>query len=411
MARRVAEAVARAGGRTFFVGGYVRDRLMGLENKDIDIEVHGVSVRALEDILDGLGTRTTMGASFGVMGLSHYDLDIAMPRSEKATGRGHKDFEVFVDPFIGPEKAAMRRDFTMNALMEDVLTGEVLDFFGGRADMAAGVIRHVNDRSFVEDPLRVFRAAQFAARFGFEVAGETIALSSTMAADALAPERVMGELEKALLKAERPSVFFDQLRRMNQLCLWFAELEGLDVPAWKRTMSALDAASPLRGEAKAPLSFMLAALCADLSGEDARRLLARLTNAVEVTRYALNMNERLRALDDCLQGNACEYDWMALYDGCVAPGELILLARSSRGGSEAHWPDTERELRQFLALYTDRMSQPFLMGRDLLEAGVKPGPGMGEALAHAHRLRLEGAPKAAQLTGALACLSERNAPR
>ena len=128
MARRIAEAVAGAGGRTYYVGGCVRDRLMGLENKDIDIEVHGVTVPALEAILDGLGQRTAMGASFGIMGLRHYDLDIAMPRSEKATGRGHKDFAVFVDPFIGEEKAALRRDFTMNARMQDVLTGEVLDY-------------------------------------------------------------------------------------------------------------------------------------------------------------------------------------------------------------------------------------------------------------------------------------------
>ena len=141
MARRVAAAVAEAGGRTYYVGGYVRDLLLGRENKDIDIEVHGVTVPALEAILDALGERTTMGASFGIMGLRHYDIDIAMPRSEKATGRGHKDFEVFVDPFIGEERAAMRRDFTMNALMQDVLTGEILDFFGGRADIAAGRIR------------------------------------------------------------------------------------------------------------------------------------------------------------------------------------------------------------------------------------------------------------------------------
>ena len=198
MARRIAEAVAGAGGRTYYVGGCVRDWLMGLENKDIDIEVHGVTVPALEAILDGLGQRTAMGASFGIMGLRHYDLDIAMPRSEKATGRGHKDFEVFVDPFIGEEKAALRRDFTMNALMQDVLTGEVLDFFGGQADIAAGRIRHVNDATFAEDPLRVFRAAQFAARFNFTVAAGTTAIGGRMAVEDLASERVMGELEKAI---------------------------------------------------------------------------------------------------------------------------------------------------------------------------------------------------------------------
>ena len=106
MARRVAAAVREAGGRTFYVGGYVRDSLLGRENKDIDIEVHGVAVKTLEAILDSLGERLTKGESFGVMGLRHYELDIAMPRSETATGRGHRDFEIFVDPFLGAERYA-----------------------------------------------------------------------------------------------------------------------------------------------------------------------------------------------------------------------------------------------------------------------------------------------------------------
>lgn len=125
MARKIAACVAQKGGRTFFVGGCVRDKIAGIENKDIDIEIHGVSPETLADILDHLGKRTEMGASFGIFGLRGYDLDIAMPRKEEATGRGHKDFDIYVDPWLGTKKAAMRRDFTMNALMEDVLTGEV----------------------------------------------------------------------------------------------------------------------------------------------------------------------------------------------------------------------------------------------------------------------------------------------
>ena len=231
MAKKIASEVERAGGRAYFVGGCVRDALLGRENKDIDIEVHRVPVETLEGILDALGERISMGASFGVLGLRHYDLDIAMPRAETATGFGHKDFAVSVDPFLGEEKAASRRDFTINALMRDVLTGEILDFFDGRGDLARGLIRHVNDRSFGEDPLRVFRGAQFAARFGFEVAPETRALCVTMRVDALAGERVMGELEKALLKAAAPSVFFEELRAMRQLHVWFPELEPLiDLP-------------------------------------------------------------------------------------------------------------------------------------------------------------------------------------
>lgn len=403
MARRIAEAVARAGGRTYFVGGCVRDWLLGRENKDIDIEVHGVSVPALERILDALGERTAMGASFGVMGLRHYELDIAMPRSERATGRGHRDFEVFVDPFIGAQKAALRRDFTMNALMQDVLTGEVLDFFGGRRDMAGRRIRHVNDITFAEDPLRVFRAAQFAARFEFDVAEETVAICAGMAVDALAPERVMGEMEKALAKADCPSIFFEELRRMDQLKAWFGELAALPDAAWRRVMAALDAAAALRGEAREPADFMLAALCFAFDDAAAKRFLGRLTNEVRSTRYTLNMAESHRKAEALLaREDAGELDWMELFDGAVSPGELIALERAIHAERDGAWPEAEAGMRRRLALYLRRMEAPCAMGRDLIAAGVKPGADMGRALKYAHRLRLSGASKAEQLESALA---------
>ena len=397
MARRVANAVAGAGGRTYYVGGCVRDWLLGWENKDIDIEVHGVSVQVLEAILDSLGQRTTMGASFGIMGLRHYDLDIAMPRSEKATGRGHKDFEVFVDPFIGEERAAMRRDFTMNALMQDVLTGEILDFFGGRADIAAGRIRHVSDATFAEDPLRVFRAAQFAARFGFTVADETTAISAGMAVEALASERVMGELEKALVKAARPSVFFREMEKMKQLRPWFAELAALPQADWRRVMAGLDAAAALRPESSRPLDFMLAATCAGFDPPTAKRFLARLTNAVEATRYVLNLVQRHGEMGGFLDADPGEAGWMAFFDRADCPEDLILLEQATRGDGTPDWPGVENGLRKWAALYRCRMSKPCVMGRDLVEAGIRPGPDMGKALAHAHRLRLAGADKAEQL--------------
>lgn len=400
MARRIAAAVAAAGGRTYYVGGFVRDRLMGLENKDIDIEVHGVPVSALAAILDGLGERTVMGASFGIMGLRHYDIDIAMPRSERATGRGHRDFEVFVDPFIGEEKAALRRDFTMNALMQDVLSGEILDFFDGRADLAAGRIRHVNDASFAEDPLRVFRAAQFAARFGFEVAGETTALCMGMRVDALAPERVMGELEKAMLKAARPSVFFGELKKMDRLSPWFEALAALPENRWRKTVSVLDAAADLRLRSRHPLDFMLSACCAGFDLDTAKGFLARLTQAVELTRYVLDMVQRRAELETCLAEDPGEAGWMALFDAARCPEDLILLTAAARAGAE-DWPEAQRRLESLLALYRKRMDRPFVMGRDLVAAGVRPGPDMGRALAYAHGLRLAGADKAEQLRGTL----------
>ena len=134
-ARDIAVAVAALGGRAYYVGGYVRDRLRGQENADLDVEVHGITPAQLERILDCHGTRITIGESFGIYALKGYPLDIAMPRQEHAAGRGHRDFTVAVDPFIGTEKAAARRDFTVNAMMQDVLTGEIVDHYGGQDDL------------------------------------------------------------------------------------------------------------------------------------------------------------------------------------------------------------------------------------------------------------------------------------
>jgi tRNA nucleotidyltransferase (CCA-adding enzyme) len=205
MAMQIARLAAAHGGHTYYVGGFVRDALLGKENKDVDIEVHGITPHCLEEILDSLGQRMAIGESFGIFGLKGYSLDIAMPRKEEARGQGHRDFDVFVDPFLGTNGAARRRDFTVNALMMDVLTGEIVDPYGGQEDLKAGVLRHVCDETFPEDPLRVLRGAQFAARFGFIMAPETIELCSRMDLSTLPKERILMELEKALLKAERPS--------------------------------------------------------------------------------------------------------------------------------------------------------------------------------------------------------------
>ena len=439
MARKIAERVAVAGGRVYFVGGYVRDQVLRRENKDIDIEVHGVSVQKLESIIDSLGERTEMGASFGIFGLKHYDLDIAMPRMERSTGLGHKDFAVSVDPFIGPQKAAERRDFTMNALMQDVITGEVLDFFGGQTDLKKRIIRHVNDSTFVEDPLRVFRAAQFAARFDFSVAEETTSLSSTIDVTALAGERIMGELEKALLKAKKPSVFFEELRKMNQLFVWFPELEALiDVPqgmefhpegdVWQHTMQVVDEAAALRHLAKEPLWFMLSALCHDfgkavvtvetegkihayrheLEGVPiVKKFLSRITTETKLTEYVLNLVQQHMEPNMMVDNSAGVKSFMRMFDKSVCPEDLLLLSKADYLGRKvqdsdkekllAEYEKTEIRLHKMLGLFQQRMKEPYLMGRDLVEAGIKPGPIFKPGLEYAHKLRLAGRPKEEQL--------------
>jgi len=436
MAWEVARLVAEKGGRTFYVGGFVRDALIHKENKDVDIEVHGITPKCLESILDTLGQRMTIGESFGIFGLKGYSLDIAMPRKEEARGQGHKDFDIFVDPFIGTEAAARRRDFTFNALMQDVLTGEIVDHFGGVADLHDGVLRHVNDQSFAEDPLRVLRAAQFAARFGFRVAEETVLLCSRMELAHLPRERIEGELKKALLKAERPSIFFEVLRQMDQLDHWFPEVKALigvkqnpvyhsEGDVWKHTMMVLDEAAKLRDRAANPYWFMLAAVTHDfgkaVSTEEqdgvlhsyhheiqglplAEAFLRRITWETKLIEYVLNLTEQHMKPNTVAGARSAKKVTTRMYDKSVDPEGLICLALADDRGRITQAPATDHEafLYERLEVFKELMARPYVMGRDLIEAGLKPGVEFTEILEYAHKLRLAGIPKENALKQTLA---------
>ena len=434
-AELIASKVDEAGGRVYYVGGHVRDFLLGKINEDVDIEIHGVSYETLRDILSSVGTLTVMGASFGIFGLKGCELDIAMPRTEKATGAGHRDFEVFVDPFIGPEKAALRRDFTVNAMMQDVLTGEILDFFGGREDLKRGIIRHVNDSSFVEDPLRVLRAAQFSARFNFRIADETLDLCSRMDLSALSHERIMEEMRKALTQAEKPSVFFKVLRQMNQLSYWFPEVEALigvvqnpsyhsEGDVWTHTMMVIDEAARLRRESTNPFYFMMAAVCHDFgkvtatkitNGEitafdhdiagipPAKKFLHRLTSEKELKNYVLNMVEMHMRPHQLFWRESAEIDFLRVFDKSLEPEDLILMSKSDElgNGKPGDFSERERILRQMLDRYRYLEACEHVTGEDLIRAGMKPGAEFKKTLAYAHDLQLHGISKTEALESTL----------
>ena len=431
MALEIAQRVAEKGGRSFYVGGLVRDALLGRENKDVDIEIHGISPGELMGILDSLGQRMTIGESFGIFGLKGYSLDIAMPRKEEARGTGHRDFDILVDPFIGTPAAARRRDFTCNALMQDVLTGEIVDHYGGRADLEAGILRHVWGESFGEDPLRVLRGAQFAARFEFCVAEETVELCRKMDLRSLPRERIDGELKKALLKARHPSVFFEVLRKMDQLDDWFPELAALiGVPqnpvfhgegdVWNHTMMVLDEAARLRQQVQNPYGFMLAALTHDFGKavctEEkngvihayehetkglplAETFLRRLTGESKLIRYVLNLVELHMKPNTVAESQSAEKVTTRMFDRAEDPEALVCIALADDLGRIADKPTGANDafLRQRLALFRERMSQPYVMGRDLIGAGMVPGEMFTQLLAYAHKLRLAGVEKESAL--------------
>ena len=436
IAEKIAESVKDAGGRTFYVGGFVRDRLLGTESKDVDIEVHGIEPGRLYSILETLGEPLTFGRSFGVYALKGEDIDIAMPRREHATGRGHRDFEIEVDPYIGTHDAARRRDFTINALMQDVLTGEITDHFGGQDDLRRGVIRHIDDDSFAEDPLRVLRAAQFAARFGFTVDPSTIVLCRGIDLSALSKERVEEELKKALLKADRPSIFFETLRSMDQLDCWFPEMKPLagleqdpvfhpEGDVWTHTMEVTDRAAGYRDRVSDPFCFMLLALTHDFGkavtteekngrihayGHETEGMplinhfIERITDEKDVIDYVNNMVPLHKRPNVSAYSRPALKSTNRMFDEACAPGDLVWFAAADRpvfAGADEFSGDTEFLLERLKA-YEETMAKPYVAGRDLIGAGLEPSEDFAEILAYAHKLRLAGIEKESALKQTLA---------
>ena len=222
----LANAIREAGGRAMLVGGCVRDELMGIAPKDWDLEVYGIEPDKLRELLDEFGDVKVVGEAFAVYKLGN-DLDVSLPRRERKTGRGHRGFVVEGDPDMSFEEACSRRDFTVNAILKDPLTGEIVDPFDGRGDIGRKTLRHVSDTTFPEDSLRVLRAAQFAARLEFDIAPETAELCRSIDVTDLPRERVWGEVEKILLKAQRPSIGLRLLYDLNVVVQLFPELQTL----------------------------------------------------------------------------------------------------------------------------------------------------------------------------------------
>ena len=204
--RDLATAVRDAGGRALVVGGWVRDRLLDRDSTNIDVEVFGVPSSRLRQLLELFGRVEAVGESFQVYKLG--DIDVSLPRRDSKAGRGHRGFDVVGDPNLSIAEAARRRDFTVNAISWDPLTGEYLDPVGGRSDLANGRLRVVDPATFPDDSLRVLRAVQLAARFELTLDRTTADLCRTIPLDDLPAERFWGEIEKLLLLAGQPSIGF-----------------------------------------------------------------------------------------------------------------------------------------------------------------------------------------------------------
>jgi tRNA nucleotidyltransferase (CCA-adding enzyme) len=268
------------GYRALIVGGAVRDALLGLEPKDFDIEVYGISYDKLAEFLKRYGPVDLVGKSFGVIKLFGTDMDFSIPRRESKTGSHHRDFRTEFDESITPQEAASRRDFTINAMSWDPLTGGVVDFFGGQDDLKHRILRATSP-SFREDSLRVLRGMQFACRFDLRLDPHTAQECQALVDEysTLAKERIADEFYKWAVKSTKPSRLIEYLNDSGWIA-HFPEVRALQGvpqdPDWHpegdvaiHTMLVVNEAvriaddAKLTGDARAVLLF--AALCHDFA--------------------------------------------------------------------------------------------------------------------------------------------------
>jgi tRNA nucleotidyltransferase (CCA-adding enzyme) len=426
----LAEAIRAAGGRALIVGGWVRDALLGIDAKDLDVEVFGIPADRLKGVLTPFGRVDAVGEAFTVYKVA--GIDVSLPRRESKTGRGHKGFSVEGDPTLPFEDAARRRDFTINAISWDPLTAEFIDPFHGRGDLAARLLRVVDRRTFGDDSLRVLRALQFAARFELTVDEETKRICAAIPLDDLPRERVWGEFEKLLLRARKPSIGLALALEIGVIDRLFPEINALvgceqepewhpEGDVWVHTLLVVDQARTRiddldRGRAAA---IMLGAVCHDLGKPS--------TTIFKDGRIRSPGHEEggvapaMRVLDTLNVHTLDGYDVRHTVAGLTAhhlkPGmfyksptpvtdgafrrlaqkvDLELLARLAKSdclGRTGPFDCTAMDwfLDRARALGVEHAPPaPIVLGRHLLELGVRPGPEVGVILKKLYERQLDG---------------------
>ncbi len=429
---KLSETLLETGARPFIVGGYVRDFFLGIESKDIDIEVYGISsLNRLKSALKTLAPVHEVGKNFGVLKISleGYDLDISLPRTEIKTSKGHKGFHVQTNGYLDFNTAAKRRDFTMNAIGYDIKTDYFIDPHGGREDIKKGIIRHVDDVSFVEDPLRVLRAVQFAARFNFTLDTNTLKLCQNMVKehmlDELPKERIFMEYKKLLLKSEKPSIGFRLLDELGALYPELKALQGIpqdelyhpEGDVWVHTMMSIDAMAELKtGNDKKDMTLMMAALCHDLGKARTTELLDGKVRSIgheNMLEPTISLIERLTAEKALLEGiiplikehlipsqlykQQAKDPAIRRLSTRVSIEDLVLIAKADHFGrtteeaKQKSYPAGEWLLEKASGLHVSKEGpKPLLQGRHLISIGMEPGAGFKNILDGAYELQLEG---------------------
>jgi len=424
--RKTEQLVRRAGGRTWLVGGSVRDLVLGGQPRDLDIEVTGLPPGQVHALLAEHFSVQFVGKTFEVFKLQGLPVDLSIPSRMLTDDTSLSGLLRQADPSMPIDEALARRDFTINAMAWDPDTMELRDPFNGRGDLDARVLRHTSSR-FAEDPLRVLRGMQLAARFELTVAPETTALCRTLSQENQPSERLWEEWKKLLLQGRKPSVGLHVLHHCGWLRFYpeLAALEGCpqdplwhpEGDVWVHTLHCLDwFAGERTGHELDDLAVGLSILCHDFGkpattkeeygrvtsrghesegADPTRRFLERLTNQHDLIDEVIPLvlcHLRPRALHDA---NASDSAVRRLARQVHRIDRLVRVARADHAGRPPKqfdgFPAGEWLLAKAQRLAVDHQPpSPIVMGRHLLELGVQPGPDMGRLLDDCYEAQLDG---------------------
>jgi tRNA nucleotidyltransferase (CCA-adding enzyme) len=419
MLKRIAEDIASYGGRAYYVGGYVRDQIVGIgtpDEEDVDIEVYILSIEELQSILSRYGTTHVVGKSFPVV---------------KISGHHEWDFTIPANPDISFAEACGRRDFTINSMLMDILSGEIIDIYGGRKDIGNRIIKHTSEKIFKEDPLRVYRAFQFAARLDFSIHPGTIEqIKQTDLCD-VNRGRIFDELKKLLLLSPQPSIglrYMQEtgvLERMHPLLFKLIACEQSpqnhpEGDVWEHTLLVVDQAVRLKAQSTNPEALMFAALIHDIGkpqttkvtdnkvtayGHDVLGEKLALSFMQELTNNKTLISEVSVLVREHMHPVLLYKDRERVSDKAIRKlinrvnlKELLLISEADFKGRSL-----ERDFgvirKWFLAkasslgLKLNEKIEPLIKGRDLVQIGMHPGPAFAKALEQAFELQLEGKAK------------------
>lgn len=424
--RSIALTIQSVGGTVYKVGGCVRDELLGLKSKDFDLEVFGVDLEALSSLLRSLNPVDEVGKQFGVFKLSGLPIDVALPRRERKVDSGHRGFSTEADPKMSLESAATRRDFTINAIYQEVLTGVLVDPVGGAEHLREKRLVHVSS-AFGEDSLRVLRGMQLVARFDLEVDPDTVDLCKSIQGDDLPMERVGEEFFKLITQGREIGRGLKFLSEVGWL-RYFPELEALqgcqqdptwhpEGDVWTHTLHCLDVFAKERlGDAREDWIVGLAVLCHDLGKPEttvlengrwksprheyvgvsvAEQFLKRITREHALVASILPLVECHMRPFQLFKDNAKDSAVRRLANRVNRIDRLLRVCRADKLGRPPLVPEGFPELdsleKQAAELkLADSGPQPILLGRHLIAQGMEPSKAFKGVLEAAFEAQIEG---------------------